>query len=499
MKTKYYLKLSYLFLFLFSLVLFFGLSNKTYATGPNQTVIDGATGPVHYSNSMWQFYKNYIGTLHSISILASGTIGDAIFQVCDSGGGTDCAVTPVENYEMNGGSNLYGGNAWMDLTTSTFSGYTLYTFTVTSTQSDMNLSLADGFKITFTGQGALGVSAVGSTATSTQTPVGLANNEGVSLNNIHDIYVVSNSGGGGSNPVNVDLNFPTPVITQDFNQFIVSSTLDEGGLYTIYLSYVPEIGSFTGEFLTQSFQVGPSGPNGLFYLNKVKNLWAFWNGTSTKFDWTVAVADTGTGIYLGSATGTFTLETIASSNVPFGFDITKRCGGLCTNFGQIGSGSFPTSSTSTANANNVSCPPASDWTDIGGGLRYGFCSTINYLFYPSASSTEAFNDHVNAITKVPPFGWLWATYYVTGNVSTMTSTPTDIVAYNAPNFVNGEIVGTTTWVVASVNNFDSPLQGHTYGSGTTWTQLREVWFNFVIYAVCGFLLLIIIIVLKHLI
>lgn len=49
------------------------------------------------------------------------------------------------------------------------------------------------------------------------------------------------------------------------------------------------------------------------------------------------------------------------------------------------------------------CSPASDWTDVGGGIRYGLCWTSNLLLFSNISSQNFLNTQVIKFESIPPF------------------------------------------------------------------------------------------------
>lgn len=80
------------------------------------------------------------------------------------------------------------------------------------------------------------------------------------------------------------------------------------------------------------------------------------------------------------------------------------------------------SSVASLYASSTGCPVAKDWTDIGGGLSYAFCSTINFLFVPGAVGLDQISSTVSSLEGVPPYSW----FFQVNNqiVSSASSTPT---------------------------------------------------------------------------
>jgi len=83
--------------------------------------------------------------------------------------------------------------------------------------------------------------------------------------------------------------------------------------------------------------------------------------------------------------------------------------------------------------NVMECTPAEDWTDIGGGLRYGLCSAGIFLFYPSEESMTNLGDKFSSFQDVFPFNLYFgiAEQFATSTANqSATSTPLQLKISN---------------------------------------------------------------------
>lgn len=244
-------------------------------------------------------------------------------------------------------------------------------------------------------------------------------------------------------------------ITNDFPAWLVSNPgLLEGCNYQVRVNYSPEIGSVTAGSDIASWRTDPTSDPSSTLIGKSINLWNYYNATTTAIDYTVQLQDSVNGIVLGSEQGNFYLAFTSSSllTAPIGFDPTKRCGGTCQGFGTVGGGSISTVSSTIAATGNACSPPA-DWTDIGGGIAFGFCTTLNYLFVPNASTNGIISGDMTILETVPPFSWFFAenaalagvaagpggsaTYFIGGNTSSTSFTPDNGVSFVIYPGING--------------------------------------------------------------
>lgn len=215
-------------------------------------------------------------------------------------------------------------------------------------------------------------------------------------------------------PVTVGLTLPTPssTITNDFPNWQISTPgLLEGCNYSLQIDYVPQIGSLTGGEDRTIINTSPTSNPSSTTISKSKNLWTYYNATTTQINYSLQLLDTASGVTIASEIGDFFLRFSSTSSpltAPPGFDPTKQCGGVCTGFGTIGGGSIATVTSTIATTGNA-CVPPSDFTDIGGGIAYGFCTTINYLFVPNAATTAILQNDMNTLQTVPPFSWFFLT------------------------------------------------------------------------------------------
>ena len=255
-------------------------------------------------------------------------------------------------------------------------------------------------------------------------------------------------------PYNVTVS-PQGNITNDFSNWQVNTDpLLEGCSYKISVSYSPQIGSLT---TASDFTIATINPdtlnNTIFSIAKSKNLWNYYDATTTQINVAVQVQDTLNGYVDGFNTGALYLSFASSTiNAPPGFDSTQQCGGICSGFGTIGGGSISTPTSTIATTGNACTPPA-DFTDIGGGIAYGFCTTLNYLFVPNAGTNGIIGGDMTILETVPPFSWFFAenaalagvaagpggsaTYFIGGNTSSTSFTPDNGVSFVIYPGING--------------------------------------------------------------
>lgn len=56
------------------------------------------------------------------------------------------------------------------------------------------------------------------------------------------------------------------------------------------------------------------------------------------------------------------------------------------------------------------CVPAADWTDVGGGIKYGFCSAIEWLLIPDNSNVNFMQNALLRYKTLFPFNLIFMTY-----------------------------------------------------------------------------------------
>jgi hypothetical protein len=283
-----------------------------------------------------------------------------------------------------------------------------------------------------------------------QHPAGGGSSGNAPPYDLNSLFFDSSDYTGCSNIVAPILTSPAPssTVTTDFGAWTVgvNAGLDEGCTFKISVIYTPAIGSLTGGTDALTVSIDPSTPNQVFNITKAGSLWRFYNATTTQINYAVQVQNGQFGTILGTSFGSFNLAVTSTTlNLPPGFDPTKQCGGVCSGFGTIGGGSISTPSSTIAATGNV-CHPAADWTDIGGGIAYGFCSTINFLFVPNDSTNGIISGDMAVLETVPPFSWFFqenaalagvsagpggsATYLIGGGGATSTThTPNNGVSF----------------------------------------------------------------------
>jgi len=265
---------------------------------------------------------------------------------------------------------------------------------------------------------------------------------GLSLTFPYQTFTINPNGNGCDVPLNVSLSnpFPSSTIYNDFNNWTINTDpLLEGCSYTLQVSYSPQVGSLTGGTDQTTLNITPSGPESPFNITKGKNIWNFYNATTTQINFVVQLLNNADGYTVGSDIGRFYLGYASSSNLtaPAGFNPSQQCGGVCQGFGTVGGGSIATP-TSTIAATGAQCSPPADFTDIGGGIAYGFCSTINFLFVPNATTQGILAGDMNSLQSVPPFSWFFATnnYIIQGAGANNQTTPDNGVSFQYYTGIN---------------------------------------------------------------
>lgn len=225
----------------------------------------------------------------------------------------------------------------------------------------------------------------------------------------------------------VSLNnpFPSSTITNDFpNWTIGTPSLLEGCNYILQVVYHPEIGSMTGATDQKILNITPSFNPATVTISKSINIWNYYNATTTKIDFAVILLDQDNGVTVGADLGSFYLAyaTSSAATAPPGFNPSQQCGGICQGFGTVGGGSIATPSSTIAAIGNQ-CTPPDGITDIGGGIAYGFCETLNFLFVPNATTNGILAGDLNILETAPPFSWFFQTNNQIANDANTTIAP----------------------------------------------------------------------------
>lgn len=121
------------------------------------------------------------------------------------------------------------------------------------------------------------------------------------------------------------------------------------------------------------------------------------------------------------------------------------------------------------------CPPPADWTDIGGGLTYGFCSAINWLFVPPAASQQYINDSVAAMKSVPPFS-----YFFLLNATVSSTVPATSTFTGSSMIITDDIYGHTS----SIELFPADVSQNSFLADTTYygQSVANLWYNLILGA-----------------
>ncbi len=290
-----------------------------------------------------------------------------------------------------------------------------------------------------------------------------------------------------TSPIALTNPLPSSTVVNDFPNWVVSTpNLLEGCNYQLQVSYLPGIGSYSPHSDETTFSVTPGGivfqgtgasstNDSSVSIPKSINIWNFYNATTTEVKYTAILYDADTGNAVGLDSGQFYIgysSTSSAATTPPGFDSTLQCGGVCNNFGTVGSGAGVGSiftSTSTVATAGQACPSPSGPTDIGGGIYYGVCETLNFLFVPNATTNGILAGDLNALQQSPPFSWFFMTnntiYQATANGSA-SSTPLAFTIYTG---ING---ATTTMTLMPAD----PTTNSFLSNGI----LIDDWYNFLL-------------------
>jgi hypothetical protein len=297
-------------------------------------------------------------------------------------------------------------------------------------------------------------------------------------------------------PVGVDLTYPAPssTIYNNFAQWAVSTpSLLEGCTYNLQVIMTPDIGSLTGTTDQATISTSPTSLPTSVNVTKVKNIWNYWNATTTQINYTVVLINQFDNVVIGSQAGSFYLAynaTTSAATAPPNFVSTDQCGGVCTGFGTIGGGSI-TTETSTIAATGAACTAPDDGLFsffTGADLLYASCETLNWLFVPNASTQAILTNDQDILEGVPPFSWFFQTnaeiqavangdtsyvtpggsavYTVNPNVST---TPNNGIGFTIFTGING---ATNTITLLPAN----PLSNTFLADG----RLIDDWYNLVL-------------------
>ncbi len=276
-------------------------------------------------------------------------------------------------------------------------------------------------------------------------------------------------------------------ITNDFSSWLINSSgTQEGCSYKIIMSYSPDLmgQGITGQNDPLSLTITPDYNPVQVEIHKSINIWNYYNATTTKINYSVSIYDTSNNIILGNEVGSFNLLYSPSSSpvtTPAGFDPSSPCGGVCTNFGTVGSGigggSIGTATSTVALAGNKCTAPQNGIFSFftGEDLAYGFCQTINWLFVPNDTTKGILAGDMNALQAVPPFSWFFAT-----NNAIMAGTQDS--AHLTPNLgITYEIAGSSVIATSSVTILPADIASMDVAGGK-WSEFINVWFNFVLTA-----------------
>lgn len=211
-------------------------------------------------------------------------------------------------------------------------------------------------------------------------------------------------------------------ITDNFDNFVVSSTLPENGnacaydVKTYWWRNNNPSKVFTGDYYTHVF---PDTPNAYLHVPKRENLWLEYGGSATDFTVNALIFANGdpNPVATPSADYHFTLVASSTSNVPSNYDKNAPCGRQCYQYDTSSSTVFltplPSSSIFTASSTPFCSATSSDWatqafswlfciqpfaTDAMNGTAQGF------KLLPIINNITAFNDVVQG--EVSPTGEL---------------------------------------------------------------------------------------------
>jgi hypothetical protein len=302
-------------------------------------------------------------------------------------------------------------------------------------------------------------------------------------------FQTSQSGAGGAcdNPIAVSLTnpFPSSTITNDFQYWGVSTPqLLEGCDYTLRVAFTADIGSLAGSADHTDLNITPTYNPSTVQFHKSANIWNYYNATTTAIGYQVMLLNNADGFTVGYNTGQFYLgfsATSSSLTTPAGFNSTLPCGGVCNNFGTVGSGiasgSIGTATSTVALAGNKCTAPSNGIFSFftGEDLAYGFCVTINWLFVPNDTTKGILAGDMNALQVVPPFSWFFMT-----NNAILSGVQNG--AHLTPNLgITYEIAGSSVIPTSSLTILPADLASMDVAGGK-WSEFMNVWFNFVLTA-----------------
>lgn len=241
--------------------------------------------------------------------------------------------------------------------------------------------------------------------------------------------------------------FPTSTyVGPDFSNWAIRiSSLATNTVYTGSVVYqVGNVFNNNGNQYQDYFSLNSGNSTSVVWtVPKSHSLFSYQNNNGTTSLWLADVYDLSHGPAPSSSEVVFTITPFATSTPtspganlagPFFYNAVQPF---------TGGSYFPQSLASSSALLAGMCTPASDWTDIGGGLAYAGCSIINYLFVPSDSSVNNFANSILAMESVPPFSFFFA---ITNSVSSsISSAGTSSIALVSPEFMDN-INGHTTTV-----------------------------------------------------
>lgn len=116
-------------------------------------------------------------------------------------------------------------------------------------------------------------------------------------------------------------------------------------------------------------------------------------------------------------------------------------------------------------SSTLSCVPAADWTDIGGGLAYASCRTWQLLFVAPTNAMDQLKSSLTSLENVPPFVWFFGV-----NTQIINASGTAAVAWTYDNAPDGPGRGTSTDVIFQSSYVHDPVLG----------GIMDAWFNLVL-------------------
>ena len=297
-------------------------------------------------------------------------------------------------------------------------------------------------------------------------------------------------------PAGVNLTTPraSSTIQNDFSNWVISTPqLQEGCTYVLKVGYYPdnETAGITGVTDQQTVSVTPTYNPSAVSVVKSKNLWNYYNGSTTQIDFGVQLINQQDGIIIGSQLGSFNIGYSATSttNAPPGFTPSEPCGGVCQGYGTVGGGNIVTTTSTIASAGAACVAPDDGAFSFftGADLLYAGCETLNWLFVPNSATQGIISSDMNTLETVPPFSWFFQTnaeIAAVANGDTSYVTPGGSAVYTInPN---------TSTTPNNGLSFQQPL----FGGGTTTVNLMPAnlttntflvdgvfvddWYNFVL-------------------